>query len=387
MNETHDTREPTRVPDTVVIGGGQAGLAIGFHLKREDRDFVILDEQQRIGDAWRKRWDSLRLFTPARYDGLPGMRFPGDGLSFPTKDELADYLEEYANRNALPVRTGVRVDGVRREDGRFAISAGDRRWTAERVILTTGAFRDPRVPDFARELATSILQLHSADYRNPLQLQPGPVLVVGLGNSGAEIARELSRTHPTSVSGIPGGELPVRHGRAAARLVFPAVRFIGLHVLSRGTPIGRRMLPKLATRAAPLIRTRRRELAAAGVVSVGRVTGVSDGLPVADGRVLAVTNVIWCTGFRPDFSWLQVPAFDETGRIRQWRGVVTSVPGLYVLGLDAMYSINSESLPGTVRDAAYLARHIAAERHLSATPPRTAPVPASSRHSTAAHTA
>lgn len=363
MNETLHTSESARVLDAVVIGGGQAGLAMGYHLKRQGFSFEILDEQQRIGDAWRKRWDSLRLFTPAKYDGLPGMPFAGDGLAFPTKDELADYLEAYASRNALRVRLGVHVDGLRREGGTFTISAGDRQWRAERVIVTTGAFHEPRVPDVARGLGASIVQLHSAEYRSPRQLQPGPVLVVGLGNSGAEIALELSRTHPTSVSGTPGGELPFRHGRAAARFVFPIVKFAGLHVLSLGSPIGRRVLPKLASHAAPLIRTRRSELAAAGVASVGRVTGVRDGLPVLDdGRVLAVTNVVWCTGFHSDFEWMHVPAFDETGRLRQWRGVVESVPGLYVLGLDSMYSVNSESLLGTVRDAAYLAGRLRTHR-------------------------
>ncbi|HEU4758043.1 MAG TPA: NAD(P)/FAD-dependent oxidoreductase, partial [Agromyces sp.] len=348
----NDENGSDRVLDTVVIGGGQAGLAIGYHLMRQGRDIAILDAHDRVGDAWRLRWDSLRLFTPAKYDGLPGMPFPGDGLAFPSKDELADYLEAYARRFRLPVTTGRRVDGLRRADGRFVVSAGDRRWTADRVIVATGAFHQPKVPDLASGLRASITQLHSAEYRNPDQLQPGPALIVGLGNSGAEIALELSRTHSTSVAGTPGGELPIRHGRAAARFVFPLVRFAGLHVLSLGTPIGRRVLPRLADRAAPLIRTRRKELAAAGVASVGRVTGVSEGFPVADGRALAVTNVIWCTGFCSDFEWLHVPAFDEAGRIRQWRGVVDSVPGLYVLGLDAMYSINSDSLPGIVRDAA-----------------------------------
>lgn len=362
---------PDRVLDTVVIGGGQAGLAIGYHLMRQDRDFVILDAHDRVGDAWRMRWDSLRVFTPAKYDGLPGMPFPGDRLGFPSKDELADYLEAYAARFRLPVRTGVRVDGLWRVDGRFTVSAGDRRWSADRVIVATGAFHEPKVPDLARELAASVVQLHSAEYRNPGQLQPGPALVVGLGNSGAEIALELSRSHATSVSGTPGGELPLRHGRAAARFAFPIVRFVGLHVLSLGTPLGRRVLPKLVAHGAPLIRTRRKEIAAAGVASVGRVTGVSDGFPVADGRALAVTNVIWCTGFRSDFGWMHVPAFDDAGRIRQWRGVVESVPGLYVLGLDAMYSINSDSLPGIVRDAAYLGRRIAAERRESEARPRS----------------
>jgi putative flavoprotein involved in K+ transport len=368
----NDEKQSDEVLDTVVIGGGQAGLAIGYHLMRQGRDFVILDAQDRVGDAWRRRWDSLRVFTPAKYDGLPGMPFPGDRLGFPGKDDLADYLEAYAARFRLPVRNGLRVDGLWRVDGRFVVSAGDRRWAADRVIVATGAFHAPNVPDLALELGDSVVQLHSAEYRNPGQLQPGPALVVGLGNSGAEIALELSRTHSTSVSGSPSGELPVRHGRTAARFVFPVVRFAGLHVLSLGSPIGRRVVPKLATHAAPLIRTRRKELDAAGVASVGRVIGVSDGLPVvADGRVLDVTNVIWCTGFRSDFGWMHVPAFDEDGRIRQWRGVVASVPGLYVLGLDFMYSINSDSLPGIVRDAAYLARCIAAEGRRAGTRPRS----------------
>jgi putative flavoprotein involved in K+ transport len=360
-----------RVLDTIVIGGGQAGLAIGYHLMRQDRDFAILDAHERVGDAWRKRWDSLRLFTPAKYDGLPGMPYPGDRLAFPSKNELADYLERYADRFQLPVRTGVRVDGLWREDGRFVVSAKDRRWTAERVIVATGAFQEPRVPELAHGLATTVVQLHSAEYRNPRQLQPGPVLVVGLGNSGAEIALEVSRTHSTIVSGTPGGEVPVRHGRAAARFVFPAVRFAGLHVLSLGSPVGRRVLPKLTSHAAPLIRTRRTELGAAGVAPVGRVTGVADGLPVVDGHALAVTNVIWCTGFRSDVGWIHLPAFDETGGFRQFRGVVESVPGLYVLGLNFMYSINSDSLLGTVRDAAYLARCISEERRAAGSRPRS----------------
>ena len=367
----NDENASDRVLDTIVIGGGQAGLTIGYHLMRQGRDFVILDAHERVGDAWRLRWDSLRLFTPAKYDGLPGMPFPGDRLGFPSKDELADYLESYATRFRLPVRTGLRVDGLRREDGRFVVSVGDRRWTAERVIVTTGACHEPKVPELARGLRASVVQLHSAEYRSPRQLQPGPALVVGLGNSGAEIALEVSRIHSTMVSGTPGGELPVRHGRTAARFVFPIVRFAGLHVLSLGSPIGRRLLPKLTTHAAPLIRTRRKELAAAGVAPVGRVTGVREGLPVADGRALDVANVIWCTGSRSDLGWMHVPAFDETGRLRQWRGVVESVPGLYVLGQDFMYSINSDSLPGTVRDAAYLARRIVEERRAAGSRPRS----------------
>ncbi len=236
--------------DTVVIGGGQAGLAIAYHLAQQHRDFVILDAHERIGDAWRLRWDSLRLFTPAKYDGLPGMPFPGDRLGFPTKDEQADYLEAYAEHFGLPVRTGVHVDRVSRVGDRFAVEAGARRWEAENVVLATGGHQVPRVPEFAGRLGASVLQVHSSDYRNPAQLRPGPVLVVGMGNSGAEIALDVSATHATTIAGTPAGELPVRHGRAAARFVLP-VRAI------RGTARAHARYPGRTARAAEARRPRR----------------------------------------------------------------------------------------------------------------------------------
>jgi putative flavoprotein involved in K+ transport len=228
--------------DTVIIGGGQAGLATGYHLAKRGLPFVILDANERIGDAWRKRWDSLRLFTPARYDGLQDWRFPAPAVSFPTKDEMADYLEAYAARFELPVRTGVKVDGLSREGDRFIITSGDRRFEAKHVVVATGANQVPKIPAFADELHSSIMQLHSSQYHRPSQLQEGVVLVVGAGNSGAEIAFEVSRLHPTYLSGKPSGQIPVRHGPAAARFVLPVVRFVGHHVLTLRTPIGRKAI-------------------------------------------------------------------------------------------------------------------------------------------------
>ena len=374
MNEDnhHAQSEPGRVLDTVVIGGGQAGLAIGYHLVRQHRDIVILDAYDRVGDAWRLRWDSLRLFTPAKFDGLPGLPFPGDRLGFPTKDEQADYLEAYASHFGLPVETGIHVDRVGRTGAHFVVDAGARQWEARNVVLATGGCHEPRVPEFAGRLAAPVLQLHSSDYHSPAQLRPGPVLVVGMGNSGAEIALDVSGSHATTVAGTPTGELPVRHGRAAARFVFPVVRFAGLHVLTFGTPIGRRALPKLARQGAPLIRTKRVDLDAAGVTRVGRVVDVRDGKPaIADGSVLDVANVIWCTGFRDDLTWVDLPAFDDDGSLRQHRGVVESVPGLYVIGREFMYAITSATLPGVSRDSVYLARRMRARR--------TAPAPATSQ--------
>jgi putative flavoprotein involved in K+ transport len=347
------------IVDTIIVGGGQAGLTLGHYLMRQRRDFLILDQYPRVGDAWRQRWDSLRLFTPAKYDGLPGVPFPGDRLSFPRKDELADYLEAYAARFKLPVRTGVRVEKLWREDGHYVAASDGRRWKARNVVVATGSSQVPRVPDFAGDLAPSIVQLHSSEYRNPGQFRDGPVLVVGMGNSGAEIALEASRTHPTLIAGRPGGELPVRHGRTTARFVLPAVRFLGLYVLTLGTPIGRKAAPNMLSHAHPLIRTKSKDLAAAGVQFVPRVTGVENGIPVAGGKALAdVSNVIWCTGFRDGFDWIEPSVFDADGRPRQYRGVALQSPGLFFLGQEFMYAAASATLPGTCRDARYLAAKI-----------------------------
>jgi putative flavoprotein involved in K+ transport len=197
-----------------VIGGGQAGLAVGYHLAHQERDFVILDAARRVGDAWRRRWDALRLFTPARYSGLPGMSLPAPDGYFPTKDEMADYLEAYAARFALPVRLGVRVAALTREDGRYRLSVGDERLAADQVVVATGPFQQPHIPAFASELDPRIVQLHASAYRNANQLQEGGVLVVGAGNSGAEIALELAATRRTYLSGRDTGHVPLRLGRA-----------------------------------------------------------------------------------------------------------------------------------------------------------------------------
>jgi putative flavoprotein involved in K+ transport len=346
--------------ETVIIGGGQAGLATGYHLRKRGIPFVILDASERIGDAWRNRWDSLRLFTPARYDRLPGWRFPAPSTSFPTKDEMADYLETYAERFDLPVRTGVSADRLSREGDRFVVSSGERLFEADRVVVATGAHRIPKTPPFAHELDPRIVQMHSSEYRNPSQLRDGGVLLVGAGNSGAEIANEVCRTNPCWLSGPETGHIPVRHGRAAARFVFPIVRFVGHHVLTRGTPIGRRVSPKLIAKADPLIRIKPKDLDAAGVERVPRVVGVREGMPVLqDDRLLDVANVIWCTGFRSDFGWIDLPVFGEDGQPMHARGVVDAEPGLYFVGLVFQYSLSSDVLPSRGRDAEYIAKHMA----------------------------
>jgi len=358
--EVHlDRRASVERFDTIVVGGGQAGLSIGYYLKKQGRPFVILDANERIGGSWRTRaWRSLRLFTPARYDGLPGWPFPAPGWSFPTARETADYLEAYAARFNLPVRTGIRVDRLTRDRDRYVVLSGEHRFEADHVVVATGFYGTPVVPDFASELDPRITQMHSSVYRDPSQLQPGGVLLVGAGNSGADIGMEVSRTHQTLLSGRDKGQIPVRIESRKARLGYPVLWFVASHILTLKTPIGRKVQPHILSEGAPLIRVKSEDLLAAGVERVPKTVGVSDGLPVLeDGRVLDVANVIWCTGFRQDFSWIDVPVFGEANEPVHQRGVA-SEPGLYFLGLDFLYSFTSENVGGVRRDARHVARHI-----------------------------
>ena len=331
--------------DTLVIGGGQAGLAMGYYLKVQDRNFVILDARDRIGDAWRRRWDSLRLFTPAALNALPGMPFPFPGGYFPTKDETADYLEKYARKFDLPVRLGRHVDSLRREGDGYLVSAGEERYMAGNVVVATGPYHTPRIPDFAKSLDPSITQLHSSAYRMPDQIPEGNVLVVGAGNSGAEISVELAATRKTYLSGrdtghVPGG-VPQRH--VSKHILFGW--FVGWWFLGRftvDTKLGQKGREFNRSRGAPLVRFRPRDLIKAGVERVPRVEGVVDGKPeLADGRVLEVASVLWATGFKPGFGWIELPVFSQDGYPLQHRGVVDGAPGLYFLGLPFQHTFAS----------------------------------------------
>ncbi len=357
----HDTSSTTRV-NTVVIGGGQAGLSVGYHLTRQGVPFVILDASARIGDAWRHRWDSLRLFTPARFSSLDGLPFPAPPDSFPTKDEMADYLEHYARHFTLPVRSGVRVDRLSRLGDRLLVVAGGERFETDNVVVAMANYQRPRIPACATDLSPDIVQLHSLDYRGPAQLREGPVLVVGAGNSGAEIAVETSRTHETWVAGRDVGQIPFKIDGPAGRLILVRLVLRGLfhRVFTVDTPIGRRVRRKMLHGAGPLVRTRLGDLAAAGVRRGPRVTGVRDGRPLLDdGRVLDVANVIWCTGFHPGFSWIDLPVFDEQGDPRHDRGVARDQAGLFFVGLHFAYALSSTMIHGVGRDAEHLAKTIA----------------------------
>ncbi|MFG2773286.1 flavin-containing monooxygenase [Streptomyces sp. NPDC048350] len=352
--------------ETVVIGAGQAGLATGYHLAGRGLPFVVLDGNDRIGDNWRCHWDSLRLFSPARGASLPGMRFPAPPMSFPTKDEMADFLETYAATFGLPVRNGQRVRRVGREDGRYVVETDTTAYVCDNVVVASGTFgRTPYIPAFAEALDPRITQLHSSAYKNPAQLRPGGVLVVGASHSGGDIAHEVgSAGHPTVLSGPIHGEIPFDIEGRPAHVIFPVLWFLAQHLLTLRTPIGRTMRPEVRAHGGPLIRIKRADLARAGVEMVPeRTAGVSDGLPVLDGgRVLDVANVVWCTGFRQDFSWIDFPVADDDGWPLEERGVVPSSPGLYFVGLAFQYAFASMLVGGAGRDAEYVVRHLAGTR-------------------------
>jgi len=356
--------------DTIVIGGGQAGLSVGYHLSRRGVPFLILEANDRVGDSWRQRWDSLRLFTPARFDGLAGMPFPGDRHRFPTKDEMGDYLEAYARQFRLPVKTGVRVDRLSKSGDGLLVSAGDQQFLARHVVVAMANYQRPRVPTFARELDPGIVQLHSSAYRNPAQLRPGGVLVVGAGNSGAELAAEFARNgHRTWLSGKESGEVPFRFDSAAAQLILLKILFrVVFHrILSTSSPVGRRVRPRMLVGAAPLIRVKGKDLSAMGVVRVPRTAGIRDGRPLLDdGELLDVTNVVWCTGYEPGFSWIDLPVFDADGRPLHRRGVSLAEPGLSFVGLHFLHAMSSAMIHGVGRDAEYIAERIASDRHAAA---------------------
>ncbi len=367
MTTNGNGQRPERV-ETVIIGGGQAGLATGYHLGKLGRSFLILDSYPRIGDNWRRHWESLRLYSPAGYDGLPGMPFPAEKWSYPTKDDVANYLEAYADQFELPVRGAVTVDRLTRNDDHYLVWAGGRQYEAGNVVVATGTFGKPYTPEFAADLDPSIRQLHSSEYKGPDQLAHGGVLVVGASHSGGDIAYEAARTHDTVLCGRDTGQIPVDIDSRQARLVFPLLWFVWNRIATINTPVGRKMRPEIRSHGGPLLRVKGTDLAAAGVERIRcRVAGAYQGKPMLeDGRVLDVTTVVWCTGFHQDFSWIQLPIVGTDGWPCERRGVVDNAPGVYFVGLAFQRAFASMLIGGAGTDAEYVAKHIDARCQKSA---------------------
>jgi putative flavoprotein involved in K+ transport len=289
------------------------------------------------------------------------MPFPLSGDSFPSKEQVADYLVEYATRFRLPIQHNVRINRLWKADGQFIMAAGKQRFESDNVVIAMANYQFPRLPPFAREIRTDIVQLHSHDYRNRFQLQDGGVLVVGVGNSGADIAIEVAQSHRTWLAGKESGHIPFPIESYISRhFVTRVVRFLGHHVLSVDTPIGRKQRPKMLHRAAPLIRVKPKDLINAGIERLPTVVGVKDGLPLLlDGRVRDVQNIIWCTGYRHDFPWVDLPIFDSSGDPIHKSGIVHSLAGIYFVGLNFLHSMTSATLTGVGRDAERVVNAIA----------------------------
>jgi len=353
--------------DAVVVGAGMAGLAAAWNLRAAGARFAVLERDERPGDTWRRRHDSLRLFTPARYCELPGWSFPLAPSAHPDRDEMAGYLSAYAGRFSLPVRTGVSVRTHTVVDGRHRLTGDDGSVIeADSLIAATGAFGVPVTPAFAGDLDASVRRMHSAEYRRPADVVPGPVLIVGAGTSGADIAMDLAGTHEVWLAGRGTGSVPVAlaRSRVVRRLVF------GRHV-PRGS-LGR-LVRARAGRAAPLVWQSPATLRAAGIRRVPRVAGIQDGRPrLADGRVLDVATVIWCTGYRPNVDWLAPGAVGPDGWPVHRRGISTSIPGLGFVGLPLQNTFASGFLSGMPEDAALvvdrLSRRPARDRGPNLTP-------------------
>ena len=339
--------------EVAVLGGSQAGLAMGYYLRQQALRFAIFERGDSIAPAWRERWDSLTLFTPRRYSALPGLTFSGDPDGYPSRDEVISYLEGYAAAFELPIELDSEVRRLSDEGGRFVLELDGRKATADQVVVATGPFQKPFVPKLSEQLDAGLWHVHSAGYRRPGDVPEGTVLVVGGGNTGFQIAKELSATHRVTLS-VGSKQKPLPQRIAGRDLFWWLTK---THLLF--TTVESRLGGKLRYRDT-LIGSSPRELRRRyGVELRARTTNAAGRtIHFEDGSTLEVDAVVWATGYRPDLSWIDLPILDSDGRLRHRRGV-TDVPGLYFLGLTWQWTRGSALIGWVQDDAAFLAERIA----------------------------
>jgi putative flavoprotein involved in K+ transport len=334
--------------EVAVIGAGQAGLAVGHFLAKQGRRFVILEAASAVGAAWRSRWDSLVLFTPRRYSALPGLTFPGDPDGYPKRDEVVAYLDRYAEKFELPVEVDSPVRSLTQRNGRFVVELDDRTIEADQVVVATGPFQTPRLPAIAGELDPDLFQIHSTAYRRPGDVPTGRVVVVGGGNSGYQIAQELSATHEVNLA-VGSRQKPLPQ-RLLGRDIFWWLTKLGVLRKSADSRLGRRLRERDT-----LIGSRPRDIARRGIGMKPRVVGASGRtLEFEDASTLDVDAVIWATGYRAAYPWIRIPVFEEDGRPRHRRGV-TEFQGLYFLGLSWQHTRGSALIGWVGEDAEFVA--------------------------------
>ena len=342
--------------EVAVIGAGQAGLTMGYYLTQQGRRFVILERSDSVASAWRERWESLTLFTPRRYSGLPALPFPGDPDGYPTRDEVITYLENYAARFELPIDFSGNVRGLAREDDRFVLQIDERTLTADQIVVATGPFQTASIPTLAGGLDPDVWQAHSTGYQRPGDVPEGTVLVVGGGNTGFQIAKELSARHKVILSiGTRQKPLPQR---VAGRDLFWWLTNTGLIRTTVESRLGKRLKDRDTLIGSSPRKLERRygvELKPRAFSASGRTIRFEDGSEVE------ANAVIWATGYRPDYSWIDLPIFDENGRLRHHRGV-TEVPGLCVLGITWQWTRGSALIGWVKEDAEFIAEQLAAYR-------------------------
>lgn len=340
---------------TVVIGAGQSGLAVAYYLKKYNEDYIILDEGKNVGDSWRQRWDSLRLFTPSQHNGLPGLRFPSKRGYLPTKGEMADYLLNYVQKFSLHIQFNTKVIELLKTTDEYEITTPQGIVYAKNIIVTTGTNPVAKIPEFASGLKKSIVQIHSSKYKNPQLFPASNTLVVGAGTSGVEIAIELSESRPTMLSGKPTPHIPDFVFRYFGILYW----LFAYYILTVKTPIGRKVKPIITTSGGPLISVSMNEVNEAKVEQLPRLKGVENGFPLLDdGRILPVTSIIWATGYKPDFSWIKFDVTDRNGWPKTYRGIAKDFTGLYFVGMIFQFGLTSGLVGGVGRDAAFVVKHL-----------------------------
>ena len=352
MSSATDTTRPRDVLDVLIIGGGQAGLVMGYHLLQRGFRFKILDAASEVGDVWRRRWDSLKLFTPAQYDNLPGMPFPATADTYPGKEDVANVLKAYVDTFELPVQLDAAVRSLTRDGDRYIARTDEETFEAKQVVVATGPFQVPFVPAIAKDFDAELPQLHSADYRDPGSVPAGTILVVGGANTGCQIALELSESRDVEIS--VGQRLPTIPQRPMKRDVWWWGTKIGLTRIDVGTRLGKRLSGRDVVIGGGV-----RELRKLGAKIRPRLTGAEGRTATFDGGATSdVDAVLWATGYRTDHSWIDVPGLrDESGRVMHDRGV-TPAAGLYMLGLSWQHTRTSALLGWVTKDAEFLAGHI-----------------------------